>query len=67
MAKVAKVRVTERELVKAELRNVLQEAGANLIGEVKEGLVLEVNGKHVVIRTILKKELIEKTQLRAIS
>lgn len=58
-AKVAKV--TEREIVKDVLVAVLTEKGANLVGLTKEGknLVLEVNGKHVVVRAILKKENLE--------
>jgi len=57
--KVAKV--TEREIVKNVLVEVLTEKGANLVGLTKEGknLVLEVNGKHVVVRAILKKENLE--------
>jgi len=64
--KAKKVKVTEREIVKAELVNVLTKAGANLVGETKEGLVLAVNGKHVVVRTILKKELVESTAIKAL-
>jgi hypothetical protein len=62
MAEKAKVaKVTEREIVKDVLVAVLTEKGANLVGLTKEGknLVLEVNGKHVVVRAILKKENLE--------
>lgn len=59
--KVAKV--TEREIVREILRERLVETGSNLIGRTKEGLVLEVNGNHVVVRTILKKEKVEAKDL----
>ncbi len=64
--KAKKVKVTEREIVKAELVKHLTKAGANLIGETSQGLVLAVNGKHVVVRTILKKELVESTAIKAL-
>jgi hypothetical protein len=60
------VKITEREIVKAELARLLKENGANLLGATKEGLVLEVNGKHVVVRTILKKENIAKRSILAV-
>ncbi len=56
-AKVAKV--TEREIVRLALVEALVKDGANLVGRSKEGLVLEVNGSHVVVKTILKKEKVE--------
>ncbi len=58
-----KVKITEREIVRNTLQEALVGIGANLIGRSKEGLVLEVNGNHVVVRTILKKEKVEKTKL----
>lgn len=58
--KVAKVKVTEREMVRNALQTMLVESGAELVGRTKEGLVLEVNGKNVVVRTILKKEKVER-------
>jgi hypothetical protein len=61
--KVKKVKVTEREIVRGALIEALKATGANLVGRTKEGLVLEVNGNHVVVRTILKKEKIEKKDL----
>ncbi len=62
-SKVKVAKVTERELVREALVEALRANGANLIGRTKEGLVLEVNGNHVVVRTILKKEKVEKTAL----
>jgi hypothetical protein len=61
--KVKKVKVTEREIVRGVLIEALKATGANLVGRTKEGLVLEVNGNHVVVRTILKKAKIEKKDL----
>jgi hypothetical protein len=61
--KVKKVKVTEREIVRGALIEALKATGANLVGRTKEGLVLEVNGNHVVVRTILKKEKVEKKGL----
>ena len=61
--KEVKVKVTEREIVRGALVEALKATGANLIGRTKEGLVLEVNGAHVVVRTILKKEKVEKKDL----
>ncbi len=63
MAEKAKVKVTERELVREILKEALLESGANLVGRTKEGLVLEVNGANVVVRTILKKAKVEATDL----
>jgi len=63
MAEAVKVKVTEREIVREGLVETLKATGANLIGRTKEGLVLEVNGSHVVVRTILKKELVEAKDL----
>ncbi len=60
MAKAKVAKVTEREMVRGILAELLSESGSNLVGRTKEGLVLEVNGKQVVVRTILKKEKIEK-------
>ncbi len=58
--KAKKVKVTEREIVRNALAENLKEAyGLEKIGRTKEGLVLEVNGVNVVVRTILKKEKIE--------
>jgi hypothetical protein len=61
--KVKKVKVTEREIVRGVLIEALKATGANLVGRTKEGLVLEVNGNHVVVRTILKKAKIERKDL----
>jgi len=66
MAEAAKVKVTEREIVREALAETLKATGANLIGRTKEGLVLEVNGKHVVVRTILKKANVEAKDLKAL-
>ena len=58
--KAKKVKVTEREIVRNALAENLKEAyGLEKIGRTKEGLVLEVNGVNVVVRTILKKEKVE--------
>ena len=62
-AKVKKVKVTERDIVRDLLVGILVDAGSKLIGRTKEGLVLEVNDNHVVVRTILKKEKVEKKDL----
>lgn len=59
----AKAKVTEREIVRTALLENLVESGANLVGRTKEGLVLEVNGNHVVVRTILKKAKVEAKDL----
>lgn len=61
MAENAKtVKMTEREIVRNSLAETLKEKhGLEKIGRTKEGLVLEVNGKHVIVRTILKKENVE--------
>jgi hypothetical protein len=64
-AKVAKV--TEREIVKSVLVEALKEKNANILGAVKEGILLEVNGKHVVVRTILKKENVEAKDIKALA
>lgn len=58
--KVKKVKVTEREIVRGALIEALKATGANLVGRTKEGLVLGVNGNHVVVKTILKKEKVER-------
>ncbi len=63
MAEKGKVKVTEREMVRDILKETLANTGANLVGRTKEGLVLEVNGNHVVVRTILKKEKVEATDM----
>ncbi len=63
MTEKGKVKITEREMVRDILKNTLVETGANLVGRNKEGLVLEVNGNHVVVRTILKKEKVEAKDL----
>ena len=61
-AKVAKV--TERELVRNALAEDLKRNyGLEKIGRTKEGLVLEVNGVNVVVRTILKKEKVENKDI----
>ena len=62
-AKVKKVKITERDIVRDLLVGILADAGSKLIGRTKEGLVLEVNDNHVVVRTILKKEKVEKKDL----
>ncbi len=62
MGKV-KAKVTEREIVRNILQSVLLENGSNLVGRTKEGLVLEVNGSHVVVRTILKKGKVEVNEM----
>lgn len=67
MAEKGKVaKVTEREIVKGVLVEVLKEKGANIVGAVKEGILLEVNGRHVVVRTILKKENVEAKDIKAL-
>jgi len=42
------------------LTQILVDSGSNVIGRTKEGLVLAVNDNHVVVKTILKKEKVEK-------
>lgn len=55
-----KVKVTEREIVREALAKLLlAEFGLNELKRTKEGLVLEVNGETVVVRTILKKEAVK--------
>ncbi len=61
--KEKKVKITEREIVRDALVESLKRDGANLIGRTKEGLVLDINGSHVVIKTILKKERVEKADI----
>jgi hypothetical protein len=61
--KVKVVKVTERDIVRGVLAKALKAEGANLIGRTKEGLVLEVNGVNVVVKTILKKEKVETKDL----
>jgi hypothetical protein len=61
-AKVKKVKVTEREIVRDMLTQILVDSGSNVIGRTKEGLVLAVNDNHVVVKTILKKEKVEKKE-----
>lgn len=60
------VKITERDIVKDALVEALKVAGANLVGRTKEGLVLEVNDKHVVVKAILKKERIELKDIVAL-
>lgn len=60
------VKITERDIVKDALVEALKGAGANLVGRTKEGLVLEVNDKHVVVKAILKKERIELKDIVAL-
>ena len=64
--KVKKVKVTEREIVKGVLTELLVANGANVLGMVKEGILLEVNGEHVVVRTILKKNRVEAKNIKAL-
>ncbi len=58
--KVKEVKVTAREIVRAELVKMLTENGTNLVGRTKEGLILEVNGETVAVKVILKKDKVEK-------
>lgn len=62
-AKEKKVKITERDIVRDVLVKVLADSGSNMVGRTKEGIVLEVNGNHVVVRTILKKEKVEAKDL----
>ena len=57
--KIKKVKITEREIVRDQLRDMLVANGSNVVGRTKEGILLEVNGNHVIVRTILKKEKVE--------
>jgi hypothetical protein len=59
-AKEKKVKITEREIVRDMLTKILVDSGSNVIGRTKEGLVLAVNDNHVVVKTILKKEKVER-------
>ena len=61
--KEKKVKVTEREIVRGVLVEVLKASGSNVVGRTKEGILLEVNGNHVVVKTILKKEKVEAKDL----
>ena len=63
MAEAKKVKVTERDIVRGVLVQVLADAGSNMIGRTKEGILLEVNGNHVIVKTILKKERVEAKDL----
>ena len=57
-------KVELREIVRGELAQmILKEQGLEGIGRSKEGLVLEVNGVNVVVKTILKKEKVETKDL----
>ena len=58
------VKVTEREMVRNTLAETIKTAfGLEKIGRTKEGLVLNVNEKDVVVRVILKKEKVEKADI----
>ncbi len=65
MAEKAKEKkVTVREILREELAILIMEArGMERIGRTKEGLVVEIGEETVVVKTILKKDRVEKKDI----
>ncbi len=65
MAEKAKEKkVTVREILREELAILIMEAkGMEKIGRTKEGLVVEIGEETVVVKTILKKDKVEKKDI----